>query len=234
MYSPGSTLNRTVCERDCMRVGPFDVPHSHKLTTPLLAGKPAELRASTCTCFPSPFQRRAEHWIGIWAHTVRCLTYCSGGVRERRQLHSLACTDSRSGTGWLPCTGGWSMLGPPHRGSHPCVSKFWVSWDREYVVPCRQCCGAGVLPASCARGWWPSNTAHSHRAAGERPCLMLTHSPGPQHFHASKINASALIHVTAVRRAECPPFMTEDIIGRACSLYAAALVRSLWVMLHHS
>lgn len=42
MYSPGSTLDRTVCERDCMRVGPFDVPHSHKLTTPLLQGMPTE------------------------------------------------------------------------------------------------------------------------------------------------------------------------------------------------
>ncbi|BDA50643.1 probable lysyl endopeptidase at N-terminal half [Coccomyxa sp. Obi] len=43
MYSPGSTLDRTVCERDCMRVGPFDVPHSHKLTTPLLQGSVVEV-----------------------------------------------------------------------------------------------------------------------------------------------------------------------------------------------
>lgn len=38
IYSPGSTEYGTVCERDCMHVGAFDVPHSHKLTTPMLLG----------------------------------------------------------------------------------------------------------------------------------------------------------------------------------------------------
>ncbi|KAK9917572.1 hypothetical protein WJX75_005898 [Coccomyxa subellipsoidea] len=43
IYSPGSTEYGTVCERDCMHVGAFDVPHSHKLTTPMLLGSEVEL-----------------------------------------------------------------------------------------------------------------------------------------------------------------------------------------------
>ncbi len=39
IYSPGSTSDGTVCERDCMHYGAFDVPHSHKVTTPLLQGE---------------------------------------------------------------------------------------------------------------------------------------------------------------------------------------------------
>ncbi len=40
MWAPGSVGAREECERDCMRVGAFDVPHSHKLTTPLFSGAP--------------------------------------------------------------------------------------------------------------------------------------------------------------------------------------------------
>ena len=38
IYAPRSTQGFSVCDRDCMRYGAFDVPHSHKMTTPLIQG----------------------------------------------------------------------------------------------------------------------------------------------------------------------------------------------------
>ena len=38
IFSPGAVQRDGVCGRDCMHVGAFDVPHSHKLTTPMMAG----------------------------------------------------------------------------------------------------------------------------------------------------------------------------------------------------
>ena len=38
IFSPGAVQRDGACGRDCMHVGAFDVPHSHKLTTPMMAG----------------------------------------------------------------------------------------------------------------------------------------------------------------------------------------------------
>ena len=47
IFSPGALQRLGACERDCMRVGAFDVPHSHKLTTPMMAGQP---QTDVCAC----------------------------------------------------------------------------------------------------------------------------------------------------------------------------------------
>jgi hypothetical protein len=38
VFSPGAVQRDGACARDCMFVGAFDVPHSHKLTTPMMSG----------------------------------------------------------------------------------------------------------------------------------------------------------------------------------------------------
>ncbi len=38
MYAPGATGNRTRCAAGCMLLTAFDVPASHRLTTPPLTG----------------------------------------------------------------------------------------------------------------------------------------------------------------------------------------------------
>ena len=38
IFSPGAVQRDGACGRDCMYVGAFDVPHSHKLTTPMMPG----------------------------------------------------------------------------------------------------------------------------------------------------------------------------------------------------
>jgi hypothetical protein len=38
IFSPGAVQRAGACGRDCMHVGAFSVPHSHKLTTPMMTG----------------------------------------------------------------------------------------------------------------------------------------------------------------------------------------------------